>query len=47
MDGFDDNSNIVVLAATNRGQVLDKALLRPGRFDRHITLTLPDLEARK
>lgn len=46
MDGFDTKSNVVVLAATNRADVLDPALKRPGRFDRHIALTLPDLDAR-
>ena len=46
MDGFDTKSNVVVLAATNRADVLDAALKRPGRFDRHICLTLPDLSAR-
>jgi AFG3 family protein len=47
MDGFGTNSGVIVLAATNRADVLDKALLRPGRFDRHIYLELPDLSARK
>lgn len=47
MDGFSPNSGVIVLAATNRGDVLDQALLRPGRFDRHIYLELPDLEERK
>ncbi len=47
MDGFEANTAIVVLAATNRGDLLDPALLRPGRFDRRVVLEMPDLEARK
>jgi cell division protease FtsH len=47
MDGFSTNSGVIVLAATNRGDVLDRALLRPGRFDRHIYLELPDARERK
>lgn len=47
MDGMSDNSGIVVIAATNRPDVLDPALLRPGRFDRQITVSLPDLNGRK
>lgn len=47
MDGFSKNNDIVVLAATNRPDLLDKALLRPGRFDRQITIGLPDQAARK
>ena len=47
MDGFNDNSGILVIAATNRKDVLDSALLRPGRFDRIITVPLPDKESRK
>ncbi|MDD2224982.1 MAG: ATP-dependent zinc metalloprotease FtsH [Candidatus Shapirobacteria bacterium] len=47
MDGFEPNSAVVVLAATNRGDLLDPALLRPGRFDRRVVLELPDLEARQ
>lgn len=47
MDGFDPNSGVIVIAATNRPDVLDPALLRPGRFDRRITLDLPDLNARE
>jgi cell division protease FtsH len=47
MDGFEVNTAVVVLAATNRGDLLDPALLRPGRFDRRVMLELPDLEARK
>jgi len=46
MDGFEANTAVVVLAATNRGDLLDPALLRPGRFDRRVVLELPDLEAR-
>lgn len=47
LDGFETNSGVIVLAATNRKDVLDKALLRPGRFDREIYLDLPNLEERK
>ena len=47
MDGFDTNETIIVLAATNRPEMLDTALLRPGRFDRQITIALPDLRGRK
>jgi len=47
MDGFSTNSGVIVLAATNRGDILDPALLRPGRFDRHINLELPDVRERK
>jgi cell division protease FtsH len=46
MDGFEPNSGIIVLAATNRPDVLDPALLRPGRFDRRIVVDLPDLQGR-
>lgn len=46
MDGFEGHEAVVVIAATNRPDVLDPALLRPGRFDRHITLELPDVAAR-
>lgn len=47
MDGFEDNSGIIVMAATNREDVLDPALLRPGRFDRVITVDLPDKAGRE
>ena len=47
MDGFDTEETIIVLAATNRPEMLDKALLRPGRFDRQITIALPDLRGRE
>jgi cell division protease FtsH len=46
MDGFETNNNIIVLAATNRPDILDPALLRPGRFDRRVTLDLPDIKGR-
>ena len=46
MDGFETNTNIIVLAATNRPDILDPALLRPGRFDRRVTLDLPDIKGR-
>lgn len=46
MDGFDSSKGVVILAATNRPEVLDQALLRPGRFDRRIPLELPDLQGR-
>jgi cell division protease FtsH len=47
MDGFDSNSNVIVIAATNRPDILDPALLRPGRFDRQVTLDLPDVKGRR
>lgn len=46
MDGFDDSTSIIVIAATNRSDVLDKALIRPGRFDRQVNIDLPDLKGR-
>lgn len=46
MDGFTPNESVIVLAATNRGDLLDPALLRPGRFDRRVTLDMPDKEGR-
>jgi len=46
MDGFTPNDNVLVMAATNRGDLLDPALLRPGRFDRRVTLDMPDKEGR-
>lgn len=46
MDGFEGNTGVIVLAATNIPDVLDKALLRPGRFDRQIQVGLPDLKGR-
>jgi ATP-dependent metalloprotease FtsH len=47
MDGFGSNSGVIILAATNRADILDRALLRPGRFDRQIYVELPDLNGRK
>ncbi len=47
MDGFNPNDNVCVLAATNRGDLLDPALLRPGRFDRRVMVDLPDIDGRK
>jgi cell division protease FtsH len=47
MDGFGSNEGIIIIAATNRADVLDPALLRPGRFDRQITVNLPDVKARE
>ena len=46
MDGFETNTNIIIIAATNRPDILDPALLRPGRFDRRVVLDLPDLNGR-
>ena len=46
MDGFDNESGVIVIAATNRVDMLDKALLRPGRFDRHVDVTLPERKDR-
>jgi cell division protease FtsH len=47
LDGFEGNTNVIVIAATNRPDVLDPALLRPGRFDRQVTVGLPDRESRQ
>ena len=47
MDGFEGNSGVIVIAATNRADVLDKALLRPGRFDRQVMVSLPDIKGRE
>jgi cell division protease FtsH len=47
MDGFEPNSGVILLAATNRPEVLDRALLRPGRFDRQVVIDAPDLEGRE
>ncbi len=47
MDGFEPNTAVMVVAATNRGDLLDSALMRPGRFDRRVVLDLPDMEGRK
>ena len=46
MDGFDNSQNIIIIAATNRPDVLDAALLRPGRFDRQIIVDVPDYKGR-
>ncbi len=46
MDGFDTNDQVIVMAATNRGDILDKALTRPGRFDRQVYIPLPDVKGR-
>ncbi|MDD4933817.1 MAG: ATP-dependent zinc metalloprotease FtsH [Methylacidiphilaceae bacterium] len=47
MDGFDPNEGIILLAATNRPDILDRALMRPGRFDRHVLVDLPDAQGRE
>ena len=47
MDGFDQRSTVILMAATNRPDILDPALLRPGRFDRQVVIDRPDLEGRK
>ena len=47
MDGFGTDTHVVILAATNMKDILDPALVRPGRFDRTIDITLPDIEGRK
>ena len=46
MDGFSTESSVIVIAATNRADILDPALLRPGRFDRQVEINLPSLEER-
>ena len=47
MDGFEGNTGIIVIAATNRADVLDSALLRPGRFDRQVSVDPPDIKGRR
>ncbi|CAN0516433.1 unnamed protein product, partial [Laminaria digitata] len=47
MDGFDQNSNVIVIAATNFPETLDHALTRPGRFDKHVAVPLPDVRGRE
>src|SRR5690606_28356154 len=47
MDGFEGNDGVIVIAATNRPDVLDPALLRPGRFDRQVVVSLPDIRGRE
>jgi cell division protease FtsH len=47
MDGFEENSGVILIAATNRPDVLDPALLRPGRFDRHVVVDIPDIKGRE
>jgi cell division protease FtsH len=47
MDGFETNLGVIVVAATNRPDILDAALLRPGRFDRQVYVTLPDIRGRE
>ena len=47
MDGFEDNSSVILIAATNRPDILDPALLRPGRFDRRVTVDRPDVRGRE
>jgi AFG3 family protein len=47
MDGFGTDANVIVMAATNRLNLLDNALIRPGRFDRMVEVNLPDLEGRR
>merc|ERR1712113_1155003 len=46
MDGFEGNTGVIVVAATNRADILDPALLRPGRFDRQVTVDVPDVKGR-
>ncbi|MFN9879151.1 MAG: AAA family ATPase, partial [Planctomycetota bacterium] len=47
MDGFDSNSGVIVIGATNRPETLDQALMRPGRFDRHVLVDRPDIQGRE
>ena len=47
MDGFDTDTNVILIAATNRPDILDPALLRPGRFDRRVTMDAPDVKGRR
>src|SRR5699024_6304334 len=47
MDGFDETTNVIMIAATNRPDILDPALLRPGRFDRQIAVDAPDMKGRE
>ena len=47
MDGFEENSGVIVMAATNLPEVLDPALTRPGRFDRHVAVDIPDVRGRE
>lgn len=47
MDGFESNEGVIVIAATNRADILDPALMRPGRFDRQIFVNLPDVKGRE
>lgn len=47
MDGFGENQGVIVIAATNRPDILDPALLRPGRFDRQVTVSYPDIDGRE
>ena len=46
MDGFEENDGVIIVAATNRRDVLDPALLRPGRFDREVQVPVPDIKGR-
>lgn len=46
MDGFDSSSHVIVIAATNHKEILDPAILRPGRFDRHVYVPMPNIKAR-
>ena len=47
LDGFSENSGVIVIAATNYAETLDPALLRPGRFDRHVSVPVPDIKGRR